>query len=96
MPQDKKVTYASYVCDYRPLKEECYRARITISGDKLDYVDDAVLLAANLLETKILIISTISNLAKGARFICTDIKDYFLAIPMKDSEYIQVKYKYIP
>ena len=96
VPSENKVTYASYVCDYRPLKEEPYRVRITVGGDKLDYNDDAGSPAANLLETKIIINSTISDAHRGARFMCADIKDHFLATPMKNPEYMRVKYKYIP
>ena len=96
VPKDKKVTYASYVCDYRPLKEEPFRVRIIVGGDRLDYQNDAGAPAANLLEIKILLNSTISGAAKGARFICADIKDYFLATPMENPEYMKVRYKYIP
>ena len=96
VPSDKKVTYASYVCDYRPLKDEPYRVRITVGGDRLDYAQDAGSPAANLLETKILLNSVISDADKGARFMCVDIKDHFLATPMDDPEYMKVQYKYIP
>ena len=96
MPKDKQVTYASYVCDYRPLKEEPYRVRITIGGDRLDYNDDAGSPAVNLLETKILLNSIISDADKGAQFMSADIKDHFLATPMDHPEFIQVNYKYIP
>ena len=96
VPADKKVTYASYVCDYRPLKDEPYRVRITVGGDKLEYPDDAGSPAANLLETKILLNSVISDADKGARFMCADIKDHFLATPMDHPEYMRVQYKYIP
>ena len=96
VPTNKQVTYASYVCDYRPLKDEPYRVRITVGGDRLDYHDDAGSPAANLLETKILINSVISDADKGARFMCADIKDHFLATPMDQPEYMRVHYKYIP
>ena len=85
-----------YVCNYWPLKDEPYRVRIIASRDKLEYTEDTESPLANLLETKILINSTISNTDKGARFMYADIKDHFLAIPMKQPEYMKVKYKYIP
>ena len=88
IPIHKKVTYASMVCNYRPLKEEKYRVRITVGGDRLPYHDDAGSPAADLLETKILINSTISDAKKGARFMCLDIKDHFLATPMDQPEYM--------
>ena len=45
---------------------------------------------------KILINSTISGAKKGARFMSCDLKDFFLASPMKESEYIKVPIKYFP
>ena len=77
VPDGTTVTYATYVLDYRPLKEEPYRVRITVGGDKLHYTDDAGSPAANLLETKVLINSTISEASRGARFMTADIKDFF-------------------
>jgi len=72
------------VCDYRPLKDEPYHVRITVGGDKLNYNDDAGSPAANLLETKILINSVISDSDRGAKFMCANIKDHFLATPMDE------------
>ena len=54
VPVGRDVTYASYVCNYRPLKEEQYRVRVTVGSDKLTYNEDSGAPAANLLETKIL------------------------------------------
>ena len=96
VPKDKKVTYATYVVDYRPLKEEKYRVRITVGGDKLVYLEDSGSPAANLLETKILVNSTISHANDGARFMSADIKDYFLATPMEQPEYMKVQARHIP
>ena len=96
VPPENKVTYASCVCDYRPLKDEPCRVRITVGGDKLDYHGDAGSPTANLLETKIIINSTISDAHRGARFMCADIKDHFLATPMQNPECMRVKCKHIP
>ena len=96
VPDDKKVTYASMVCDYRLLKDEKHRIRIIVGEDRLVYYDDAASPATNILETKIMINSTISNARRGARFITLDIKDYFLATPIRDPEYMRVRLKYIP
>ena len=78
------------------MKKEDYCIRITVEGDRLIYEDNTRALAANLLETKILLNSIISDIAKGARFLSADIKDYFLAILMRDQEYMEVKYENIP
>ena len=48
-----------------------------IGGDKLPYNDETSSPAADLLETKILLNSTISDAHKGARFMGIDIKIFF-------------------
>ena len=96
VPHDRDVTYASFVCDHRPLKSEPWRVRIVVGGDKLSYNDDPGSPAASLLETKILINSVISDAGNGARFMSLDLKDYFLATPMERPEYMKVLLKYFP
>ena len=51
VPSGAKVTYANMVCDYRPLKSDPYRVRLTVGGDKLEYDGDAGSPAASLMET---------------------------------------------
>ena len=96
VPKGRDVTYATYVLDYRALKSEPNRVRITVGGDRLTYDNDAGSPAANLLETKVLPNSTISDARKGSRFMMADIKYCFLATPMGKSEYMKIKYKHIP
>ena len=66
VPHGKKVTHASMACDYRPLKDEKSRVRITVDGDKMPCYNDAGSPAADLLETKLLLNSTISNAKKSS------------------------------
>ena len=96
VPRDRDVTYATYVLDYRPLKTQPHRVRITVGGDRLSYPDDAGAPATNLLETKVLLNSVISDARKGARFMSADVKDFFLNSPMQRPEYMKVHYKHIP
>ena len=96
VPQGRDVTYATYVLDYGPLKSEPYRVRITVGGNRLTYKEDTGSPEANLLETKVLINSIISNANQGAKLMTVDIKDCFLATPMAKAEYMRVQYKYIP
>jgi hypothetical protein len=49
VPPEKEVTYGNFICDFRPLKSEPYRVRLTVGGDKLPYPDDAGSPAASLL-----------------------------------------------
>ena len=74
VPKNKRVTYATFVLAYRPQKLEKYRVRITVGGDRLEYADDAGSPATNMLETKILVNSTISDAKQGARMLCADIR----------------------
>ena len=96
MPAGRDVTYATFVLDYRPLKTEPHRVRILVGEDKLTYASYAGSPAANLLETKIILNSIISDASKGACFMSADLKDFFLATPMEGDEYMRVKYKHIP
>ena len=96
VPLAQQVTYASFVCDYRPLKSEPYRVRLVVGGDRLAYFDDAGAPAATMLETKILINSVISGAKDGARFMSVDLKDFFLATPMAQAEYMKISIKNFP
>ena len=96
VPHGREITYATFVLDYRPLKTEPYRVRITVGGDRLTYPFDAGSPAANLLETKIILNSSISDAHRGSRFMSADLKDFFLATPMARDEFMRVKLKYFP
>ena len=96
VPTDRKITYATFACDHRPLKQEEWRIRIVVGGDKLDYEFDSGSPAANMLETKLLFNSVISDAPKGARFCSMDLKDMFLQTPMDRPEYMKVPFRYFP
>ena len=96
VPADWIATYANMVCDIRPLKTEKFRVRLTVGGDRLQYPDNTVSPVATLLETKLLLNSTISQSAKGARFMTLDIKDFFLQTIMERPEYMKIHAKCFP
>ena len=83
VPLRQLVTYASFVCNHRPLKTEPWRVWLGVGGDKLAYTEDSGSPATNLVETKILVKSVISDAHSGARFMSCDLKDVYLATPMK-------------
>ena len=76
MPSDLIVTYTNMICDYRSHKQEKHRVRLTVGGDRHTYTDDVSSPAASLLETKLLLNSTFSDVSKGSRFTTLDIKDF--------------------
>ena len=96
IPKNKKVTYANMVCNFRPLKEEKYRVRLTIGGDKLHYAQETASPAANILDTVFSIKSTISDACKNAKFMTINIKDCFLMPPLPPGkkEYMRIHSKY--
>ena len=96
VPIGHKVTYGNFVCDYRPLKTEMYRTRLIVGGDLLECPYDVASPAASLIETKLIISSTISDAHKGARFMAADLKDFFLKTPMPHPEYMKIQRKYLP
>ena len=96
VPQTAKITYASFVCDVRPLKKETHRVRMVVGGDRINYHEDTGSPAASLLETKIIINSVISDASKGARLLTCDLKDFFLATPMERPEYMRIPLKVVP
>ena len=96
IPSDRKITYSNFICDYRPHKSETYRIHLTVGGYCLDCPDNTYSPAASLLETKLLLNSTISDAHLGARFMTMDLKYFFLATPMARSEYMHINSKYFP
>ena len=96
IPSDRKITYANLIYDYRPHKSDPYSIRLRVGGDRLDCPDDTSSPAAYLLETKLLINSTISDAHLGACFMTMDLKEFFLATPMARSGYMRIHSKYFP
>ena len=96
IPSDRQITYVNFICDYCPHKSEPYPICLTVGGDRLDCPDDTSSPAAYLLETKLLLNSTISDAHLGDRFMTMDLKYFFLATPMARSEYMRIHSKYFP
>ena len=90
---EKKVTYANFITDIRPLKEKTRRLIIIVVEDRLDY-DDPSSPAVSLWDTKIMINSVISDASKGVRFCTTD-KNFYLNNPMERYRYMKIPIKYI-
>ena len=41
VPANQSITYANFVCDFRPLKSEMYRIWLVAGGEKINYAGDA-------------------------------------------------------
>lgn len=90
VPANKKVTYANFACDYRPLQSQNHHIHLVVRGDKLSYDDNSGSPVASLLKTKVLVNSVISDANKGTHFMSCDLKDFFLDTPMKQPEYMRI------
>ena len=78
IPTNKKVVNKNIVCDYRPLKEEKFRFRLTIGDDVLEYDNNDSSPASSLLKETLVLNSVISDTSLEARFMTADLKYFFL------------------
>ena len=96
IPTDNKITYENFAADYRPLKPESNRIRCVVCVDKLEYQGDAIYPTTITIEAKLLINNVISDAKHGVRFLTCGLKDYFLASPMKNPQYMKMRWEHIP
>ena len=96
IPEDrqKDVTYGRICCNYREQKKDAYRTRITMGGNLINYPGDCGTPTADLLTVKLLFNSVIST--PQAKFMCIDIKDFYLCTPMERYEYFSMKLELFP
>ena len=82
------MQYGNFECTERPQKiEEPNRTRLTI-GWRGYCANDVSTPTAKMLLVKIMFNSVIST--RGARFMTTDISDFYLATPLKRYEYLKL------
>ena len=86
VPKHKKATYAQYIVDVRPEKEDPNRVQITAGGNRLDYFGETSTETASLETAKILINSVLST--KNAKFMAMDISNFYIQNDLEDYQYI--------
>ena len=96
IPKDRKIPYANIICNIRPQKSETHRVCLTAGGDKLDYPGNPSSPEVSFLNVKIHINSTISRAKNNAKYMCIDIKNFYLGTPMKYFQYMCINKKTIP
>jgi hypothetical protein len=94
IPRDRNITHGKIVCDYKPLKKEKERVRLTVGGDILDYSGDVATSTADITTFKILINSTLST--EDAAMMTMDIKNYCLGTPLPRFEYMKMMLSRFP
>ena len=94
IPQDRTVTYARIVVDFRPQKDDPHRVRITAGGNLIDYPHELTTRTADLTTSKILWNSVLST--KDAKFMGIDVKSFYLCTPMERYEYMKMHFSIFP
>ena len=90
----KEITYTSVVCEVRPQKEDPNQTRVTIGGNRICYSGDVGTPRASQELLKLLINSVLSH--KGSRFVCFNIKNFYLGTPLDCPKYARIHLKDIP
>ena len=94
LPNGKKATYARYVVDYRPEKDEPWRLRITCGGDKLEYAGNTTTHSASMETIKCQLNSIVSTM--NARCATGDISNMYLGSDLPEAEYVRFRLDLIP
>jgi hypothetical protein len=94
VPKGKTITFGRFVVDIRPNKSEIQWVHLAVEGNLIQYPGDVSTLSADLTTSKGLWNSTIST--DGARYMCLDVKNFYLGTPMDSFEYMRIPTKLIP
>ena len=94
IPKKQTVTYARVVVDYRPQKTDPHRIRITAGGNPINYPGELSMRTADLTTSKLMWNSVIST--AGARYMCLDIKNFYLSAPLDRYKYMKMPLNLFP
>ena len=87
LPRDRVVTYARLVVDYRPQTDNPNRVRMMAGRNLTSYPFELTTKTANITTVKILWNSGIST--EGSRYMCLDIKHFYLGTPLDQYRYMK-------
>ena len=88
------MTYGRIVVNYCPKKSDHNRVRLTVGGNRINYLGDYGMRTSGMLTVKLLLNSFIST--KVANFMSIDIKHFYLNTPISRYEYMRLKIAYLP
>ena len=94
IPKDQTITYARMVVDFRPQKADPNRVRMTAGGNLLTYPGELTTRTADLTTSKVLWNSVLST--KDAKYMCIDIKSFYLGTPLDRFEYMRIPMDMFP
>jgi len=91
---DHTWTYARIVVDHRPQKEDPNQIRIAVVGNLITYKGNTSTRTADLTTSKLLWNSVLST--EGARYMCLDIKNFYLTAALDYYEYMKIPLALFP
>jgi hypothetical protein len=94
VPANRKATYLRNVVADRPQKAQPRRVRWTVGGNLIDYPGDVSTKTAGLTTAKLVFNSVVST--PHAKFMCMDIKDFYLNTNLPRPEYMKIPISMIP
>ena len=94
IPRDRTITYARVVVDFCPQKPDPNWVCITAGGNLIHYLGDLFTRTADLTTSKIIWNSVVST--KDARYMCLDIKYFYLGTPLEQYEYMSIPLALFP
>jgi hypothetical protein len=89
-----KFTYANPVVDHRPQKEDPNKIRITAGGNLIQCDSKLSVCTADINSAKLHWNSVVST--KKARYMCLDIKIFYLTAALEYFEYMRITLSYFP
>ena len=94
VPQGKTVTYAQVVAKLIPQKEETDRVRITVGVNLINYPGKKITPTTEIKTIKIQLSIVVST--PEAKYLCTDVHNFYLNTIMEDPEYMRIKVELVP
>jgi hypothetical protein len=94
IPKDRVITYAKVVVNHRPQKADPNRIQITASGNLINYPGKLTTRTADITTAKLLWYSVLST--PGAKYMCLDVKNFYLSTPLDRFKYMQIPFALFP
>ena len=91
---DRTIMYTRVVVDFHPQKADPHCIRITAGGNLINYPGELTMQTANLTTSKLMWNSVLST--KGAKYMCLDIKNFYLTAPLDWYEYMKMPLSLFP
>ncbi len=94
IPKDRTVTYARVVVEFCPQKADPYQICITARGKLINYPGKLSTQTADPTTSKLMWNSVLSIL--GAKYMCLDIKNFYLIAPLDRYKYMKMHIALFP